>query len=360
MVSLGNTIERFFVRNFTVDGKSFSDDTLPFVIAEVGHNHQGNLETALKLIRAASNSGASAVKFQKRSNKTLFSSEAFNAPYTGENSFGETYGLHREALEFGEADYRKCIDEAKRCGIAFFATAFDFESADFLSGLDMPAYKIASGDLKSIPLLKYVAKIGKPVILSTGGGSMEDIERAVDSILKINTNLALLQCTAGYPPEYSELNLRVIETLRKKYSDITIGYSGHDSGIAMSTVAYLLGARVIEKHFTLNRAMKGTDHSFSLEPQGMQKLIRDLERTKLALGDGIKKVYPSEIAPINKMGKSIHYSKNLLAGDILDLNSIDYRSPGNGVPPYKIEELIGKKLSKNVSAGEKLNEIDFN
>lgn len=359
MVSLGNTIERFLVRNFNVNGKSFTDDTLPFVIAEVGHNHQGNLETALKLIRAASNSGASAVKFQKRSNKTLFSSEAYNTPYNGENSFGETYGLHREALEFGEGDYQKCIDEAKRCGIIFFATAFDFESADFLSGLDMPVYKIASGDLKSIPLLKYVAKIGRPVILSTGGGSMEDIERAVDSILKVNTNLALLQCTAGYPPEYSELNLRVIETLRKKYPDITVGYSGHDSGIAMSTVAYLLGARVIEKHFTLNRAMKGTDHSFSLEPQGMQKLVRDLERTKLALGDGIKQVYPSEIAPINKMGKSIFYTKNLQAGDILEFDSIDYRSPGNGVPPYKIDELIGKKLSKNVSAGEKLNEIDF-
>lgn len=359
MVSLGNTIERFLVRNFTVNGKTFTDETLPFIIAEVGHNHQGDLETALKLIRAASHSGASAVKFQKRANKTLFSNEAYNAPYTGKNSYGETYGLHREALEFGENEYRKCIDEAVRCGIVFFATAFDFESADFLSGLKMPAYKIASGDLKSIPLIEYVAKIGQPIILSTGGGSMEDIERAVTSILKVNTNLALLQCTAGYPPEYSELNLKVIETLRKKYPDVTIGYSGHDSGIAMSLVSYLLGARVIEKHFTLNRAMKGTDHSFSLEPQGMQKLVRDLERTRLALGDGIKKVYPSEIAPIKKMGKSIFYAKDLPQGAKLESNDFEFRSPGDGIPPYKISELINKTLNKSVKSGDKTHESDL-
>ena len=347
------------MRQFTVNSKNYSDNTSAYLIAEVGHNHQGNLETALKLIRAASHAGASAVKFQKRSNKTLFTAEAYDAPYTSENSFGDTYGKHREALEFGLEEYQACIEEAKRCNIDFFATAFDFESADFLAKLDMPAYKMASGDLKTIPLIEYVAKIGKPIILSTGGGSIEDIDRAVNAVLKHNKNLALLQCTAGYPPEYSELNLRVIETFRSRFPEITIGYSGHDSGIAMGLVAFILGARVIEKHFTLNRAMKGTDHAFSLEPQGMQKLVRDIERARLALGDGNKGMYPSEVAPLKKMGKSLFYTKSLAAGELLKSEHVDFRSPGDGIPPYKVEEFIGLELRKTVIAGSKLESDDF-
>jgi len=347
------------MRQFTVNTKNFSDETPPYLIAEVGHNHQGNLETALKLIRAASHAGASAVKFQKRFNKTLFTAEAYDAPYTSENSFGDTYGKHREALEFGLEEYQACIEVAKRCNVDFFATAFDFESADFLAALDMPAYKMASGDLKSIPLIEYVAKLGKPIILSTGGGSIEDVDRAVDAVLKHNKNLALLQCTAGYPPEYSELNLRVIETFRARFPEVTIGYSGHDSGIAMGLVAYILGARVIEKHFTLNRTMKGTDHAFSLEPQGMQKLVRDIERARLALGDGEKRTYPSEVATLKKMGKSIFYKHSLAGGDILKTEHVDFRSPGDGTPPYRVAEFVGKELLKNVIAGSKLMYEDF-
>ena len=347
------------MREFVVEGKSFTDETTPYIIAEVGHNHQGNLDTALKLIRAASHAGASAVKFQKRSNKTLFSAEAFNAPYTGENSFGATYGEHREALEFGVEEYKECIDESKRCGIDFFATAFDFQSADFLANMDMPAYKIASGDLKTIQLIEYVAKIGKPIILSTGGGNIEDIDRAVEVVLKHNRNLALLQCTAGYPPEYSELNLNVIDTFRKRYPEITVGYSGHDSGIAMGLVAYILGARVIEKHFTLNRAMKGTDHAFSLEPQGMQKLVRDVGRAQLALGDGIKGPYPSEAAPLKKMGKSLFYTKSFEKGTKLVKGDIDFRSPGDGIPPYHEDDFLEIPLKQDVSAGTRLNSEDF-
>jgi len=347
------------MHEFTVNGNIFSDKTTPYVIAEVGHNHQGNLETALKLIRLAAYSGANAVKFQKRNNYKLFTKNAFDAAYTSENSFGATYGEHREALEFGKEEYLACIDEARRCGIDFFATAFDFDSADFLAELDMPAFKIASGDLKSIPLIEYVAKKGKPIILSTGGGEMPDIERAVNAVLKHNSNLALLQCTAGYPPEYSELNLNVIKTYKEKFPGITIGYSGHDSGIAMSLVAYILGARVIEKHFTLNRAMKGTDHAFSLEPQGMQKLVRDLERARLSLGDGVKRMYPSEAAPLKKMGKSIFYNKPLNAGETLTENDFDFRSPGDGVPPYKSSEFIGKKIKISVAKEEMLMNEHF-
>jgi sialic acid synthase len=347
------------VRNFSVGGETYTDDSLPFIIAEVGHNHQGDLETALKLIRAASHSGATAVKFQKRNNKKLFTQIAFDAPYTSENSYGPTYGLHREALEFGRNEYIACIEEAKRCNILFFATAFDFDSADFLADLDMPAYKIASGDLKSIQLIEYVAKLGKPIIISTGGGALEEIDLAVETVLKHNPNLALLQCTAGYPPAFEELNLQVIKTFRDRFPEITIGYSGHDSGIAMSLVSYVLGARVIEKHFTLNRTMKGTDHAFSLEPQGMQKLVRDIMRTQIALGDGIKKTYESEVAPLTKMSKSVYYVGNLSAGTTLDLNHVDFRSPGGGISPALLSGFIGKKLTTDVIDGQVLENDHF-
>lgn len=342
-----------------IDGKSYNDSSLPFVIAELGHNHQGNLETCLQMIRAAAFSGASAVKLQKRSNRDLFTKEAFDAAYNSENAYGPTYGLHREALEFGEAEYKECILEAKRNNITFFSTAFDFQSVDFLMNLGVPAIKIASGDLKSTPLLKYVATLGVPLVVSTGGADISDVDRAVELLSNAGAQFSVLQCTAGYPPKYEELNLRVISTYRERYPNTVIGYSGHDSGIAMSLVAYVLGARVIEKHFTLNRAMKGTDHAFSLEPGGMRKLVRDLERAQISLGDGVKRTYESEATPIRKMGKMIVAAKDVSPGTIVESSMFEFRSPADGMQPYRVEELIGMKFTKQVSAGDTIKEEDF-
>ena len=324
-----------------------SQESQPFVIAEVGHNHQGDLETCKKLIKAAADSGASAVKLQKRDNKELFTPEAFNSPYLSENAFGLTYGAHREFLEFSEEEYLECISFAQECGILFFATAFDLRSAEFLNNLNVPAFKIASGDLKSIPLIEYVAKFGKPVIISTGGGTLEDIDNAVSILERAGVSYAVLQCTAAYPPKFEELNLRVIPEFMKRYPNAVIGYSGHDSGIAMPLVAYILGARIIEKHFTLNRTMKGTDHAFSLEPQGMRKLVRDLERARLALGDGNKTIYESERAPLIKMGKSLYASRDIKNGEILTASDIEMRSPAQGLSPNLISSLIGTRVSRD-------------
>lgn len=347
------------MRELTIGSTRISDDTLPFVIAEIGHNHQGNLDTALRLIRSAAASGASAVKFQKRDNQNLYTSEFFNSPYNSENSFGKTYGLHREALEFNVDEYKKCIDEAERCGILFFATAFDFQSANFLAELDVPAFKIASGDLKSIPLIKHIASIKKPIILSTGGATSDDVDRAVLALEQENADYAILQCTAGYPPKWDEINLRVIETFRSRYPETVIGYSGHDSGIQTSIAAYLLGARIIEKHFTLDRTMKGTDHAFSLEPSGMQKLTRDLKILSFALGDGIKRAYESEFAPIRKMGKMIVANKNLHVGQTLSLEDVDLKSPGDGLSPDYLDQILGNCLTLNVSKGDPLRMEHF-
>jgi N-acetylneuraminate synthase/sialic acid synthase len=219
----------------------------------------------------------------------------------------------------------------------------------------MPAYKIASGDLKTTPLLKYVARIGKPMIVSTGGGSIEDVQRAYDAIMSINPQLCLMQCTASYPVEPQDMNLRVITTYRERFPDVVIGLSDHQNGIAMAMVGYVLGARVIEKHFTLNRAWKGTDHAFSLEPAGMRKLVRDLRRARLALGDGIKKVLPCETKPLFKMGKKLVVARNVPAGHVLTREDVAIKSPNDGLPPYELENVIGKVTLRALQQEENIS-----
>jgi sialic acid synthase len=322
------------------------DHTPCYVIAEIGHNHQGSLDKARELFREAKLAGAHAVKLQKRDNRGLYTRAAFEKPYDNENSFGATYGEHRQFLEFGQREYRELKAYAAELGVDFFATAFDQASADFLATLDVPAYKIASGDLKSTPLLKYVAGFGKPMIVSTGGAEFDDVQRAYDTIMPINPQLAILQCTAGYPAAFEELDLRVIATYRERFPDALVGFSSHDNGISMPVAAYMLGARIVEKHFTLNRAMKGTDHAFSLEPVGLRKLIRDLERTHRAMGDGVKKVYESERAPIIKMGKSLVVARNLPLGHVLRAEDIVMKSPAGGIPPYELDNIIGRMTLK--------------
>lgn len=336
------------IRELRLGSSIINDTSAPYVIAEIGHNHQGNLEQALRLIKSAAESGASAVKLQKRDNRNLFIPSMFDEIYNSENSFGKTYGEHREALEFGEREYLACIAESKKWGVDFFATPFDVESAKFLNNLGVGIFKIASGDLQNLPLLEFVASLMKPMIISTGGSTFEMIDRAVNSIRKYHNKLVILQCTASYPANYELLNLRVIKSLRNKYPNNVIGYSGHDNGISMALVAFTLGARVIEKHFTLNRTLKGTDHAFSLEPVGFSKMVRDLQRANLALGDGIKTIYESEKAPIRKMGKMIVASQDLPAGHTLTVTDLEFRSPADGIPPSKWQDICGKKLLKSI------------
>jgi sialic acid synthase len=296
------------------------------------------------MFTAAAECGVNAVKLQKRDNRSLFTRDYFNRPYDNEASFGATYGAHREALEFGREEYLELQEHARSLGVAFFATAFDFASADFLAELNMPAFKIASGDLQNTPLLRYVGEIGKPVIFSTGGGTLDDVRRGYEALADITDQIVVLQCTAGYPAEWDELDLRVIQTYREAFPHAIAGFSSHDNGIAMPVAAYVLGARVVEKHFTLNRALKGTDHAFSLEPQGLRKLVRDLRRTRLALGDGTKNMHPSEAAPVLKMSKKIVAARDLPSGHVLTRDDLAFRSPGDGLPPYEVDRLVGRVL----------------
>jgi N-acetylneuraminate synthase/sialic acid synthase len=335
-------------RELQIENITISDSSACYVIAEIGHNHQGDLQKAKDLFKAAKECGVDAVKLQKRDNKSLFTRALYDKPYDNENSFGATYGEHREALEFGREEYIELQKYARELGVTFFATAFDFKSADFLAQLDMPAYKLASGDLKNTPLLKHIAKFGKPMLVSTGGATFEDVERAYNTIMPINTQLCILQCTASYPAEPQDLNLRVITTYRERFPEIVVGLSDHENGIAMAVAAYVLGARMVEQHFTLNHTWKGTDNVFSLEPIGMRKLVRDIQRAHVAMGDGIKRVYPGEVAPISKMGKKLVAARNLAVGHRLSEADIAIKSPDDGLPPYELENVVGKILIKGL------------
>lgn len=344
------------VRELRINETIINDESDAYVIAEVGHNHQGDPEKACELLRAAKMAGAHAAKLQKRDNKTLYTRELYNKPYDHENSFGKTYGEHREFLEFGRKEYEALARYAKEIKIDFFATAFDERSADFLAELDMPAFKIASGDIRNIPLLQHVARFGKPMIISTGASNLDDVVTAFNAVADINPRICLLQCTSEYPARFEDMDLRVIATYREVFPEAVVGLSAHDNGIAMSVAAYVMGARVIEKHFTLNRAMKGTDHAFSLEPLGMQKMVRDLRRVRVALGDGRKKIYPQEEPALVKLGKQLVAARDLEEGHVLTREDIAVKSPGGpGCQPYELDRILGKRVSKRILEDQPLH-----
>lgn len=347
------------MRALEIDGLLIDDNTEPFVIAEIGANHQGDLDTAKLMFKKAKECGANAVKLQKRDNRSLFTREMYESAYDNQNAYGATYGAHREALELGSDEYQELQKYAIEIDITMFATPFDFNSAEFLKKLDMPLYKIASADLKNTPLMEHIASAGKPIIVSTGGGSMEDVQRAYDTIMPINEQLCICQCTASYPADPKDMNLRVITTLRERFPDITIGLSDHQNGISLALVAYVLGARIFEKHFTLNRALRGTDHAFSLEPTGLSKLVRDLRRARLALGDGEKRPLECEKRSLAKLGKKLVAAHDLEAGHVLARKDVALKSPADGLPPFELANVLGKKLTRSVAADENLDLKDL-
>ena len=323
-----------------------------YIIAEIGNNHQGSLKHALELIKAAKDAGASAVKTQKRDNKNLYTKSFFNEKYNNPNSFGETYGLHREKLELKKNDYKEMIDYAKELKIDFFATPFDLYSLEFLEQFNLPCYKIASADITNDILQTEIAKTKKEIFLSTGGATLDDVKIAKSNIFKHNENLSILQCTASYPVSSNNMNLNVILTFAKHFPGLRLGLSDHENGIDAGPIAYMLGARVFEKHFTLNRANKGTDNSFSLEPVGLNKFIRNIKRVDELLGSYEKKQLDSETAPLIKMRKSPVLNIDKKKGDIINFDDITLKSPGLGIYPYEINKLVGKKINKELKVDD--------
>lgn len=293
------------VRELSIAGVRIADDEPAWVCCEIGHNHQGSVQTAKELIKQAVAAGASSVKFQKRSNKDLYTPEQFDRPYHSENAYGPTYGLHREALEFDMAQYRELKSYAESLGTIFFATAFDLPSVDFLDTLGVPAIKIASFDVRSTELISYASGTGVPLIISTGTATGDDVIGACIAAEFGKAGYALLHGTSEYPAPPEHLNLQAIPALRAAYPETVIGYSNHFSGISMPLVAYVLGARIIEMHFTLNRAMKGTDQPWSVEPSALAALMRHIAKARAAMGDGIKRPIAEEMPALEKAGKEL-------------------------------------------------------
>lgn len=319
-----------------------------YIIAEIGSNHQGNVKIAMELMKAAKKSGADAVKTQKRDNKSLYTKSFFNQKYDNPNSFALTYGLHREKLELSKDDYKVLIDYAKEINIDFFVTPFDLKSLEFLEKFEFKSYKLASADITNTIFQIEVAKTNKNIFMSTGGATLEDVKRAKDNIFKYNKKLTILQCTASYPVKIEDMNLNVISTFKKQFPNIRIGLSDHENGIDAGPIAYMLGARVFEKHFTLNRANKGTDNAFSLEPTGLEKFIRNIKRIEILLGSHEKKQLPEEEKPLIKMRKSPVLNCIKKKGDVLKISDFDLKSPALGIQPCQLEKIIGKKTNKNL------------
>jgi N-acetylneuraminate synthase/sialic acid synthase len=277
------------------------DDELCYVLAEAGNNHQGQVDLAHQLIDMAADGGAHGVKFQRRTNATLYSQALLDQPYDNPVSFGPTYGAHRAALELPLDAYHRLAVRAHRRGLGFVVTAFDEQALDDLRQVAVDAIKLPSGAATDEALVRAAVEattaLRVPLIVSTGGCREPDIVR----LQGWAPSAIILHCTASYPCAFDELDLAYLKHLRVLFPDNVIGWSAHDNGIAMALIAWAWGARLIEKHITLNHTMKGTDHAFSLEREGLRRLCRDLARAPEAAGDGHKVYYESERGPIAKM-----------------------------------------------------------
>lgn len=345
------------MRSFTIADKTITDESPPFIVAEIGSNHMGDVGNCEKLIKMAAKCGVDAIKLQKRDNQAMFTKKALAQPYNNENSLGATYGEHRARLDwFGEAEFKSFQSLCNDMDVIFFATAFDFPSADFLEALDVPCYKIASCDWVNLPLLRHVAEKGKPIIISTGGATLEEIENAHDFLHSIDfIDFSFLHCISTYPNLDNDLNLKFIGKLRDTFQHHVIGFSSHHPGIEPSLVAYTQGARIFEVHVTLNRALPGTDHAFSLEEKALMTLVEDLKRIPAMLGDGRKGVQQKEREGfIKKMGKGVRVAHHIPEGKRIEPEDLVLKAPAEGIAPYEFKNVIGKIAVHDLSTAEPL------
>ncbi len=331
-------------RILLASGHAVGPDCPCFIVAEIGNNHQGDLDTAREMIRQAAKAGADAVKFQKRDLCALFTAQGLNMPYTGPNSFGPTYGRHRAALELSLADMAGLRQLARSLGLAFFASAWDLPSLRGLLEVGMDAVKIGSADLVNVPLLRMAARSGLPVFLSTGMSSLEEIDRAVVELAPCAARLVLLHCNSTYPCPDEAVGLPVMAQLARRYG-LPVGYSGHEAGTAPSVAAAALGACVVERHFTLDRAQRGTDHMASLDPEGMARLRAQIREVEAAMRVRAKQVTPQERAVAVKLRKSLVFARDLPAGHVLGEADLCVKCPGHGLSPLEWDAVLGRALA---------------
>lgn len=323
------------------------------IIAEAGVNHNGSLENAFKLVDAAKMAGADIVKFQTFRAEELVSCNAQKAEYQNKsNCKGETQLEMLKSLELTKSELLGLHSYCAKKKILFLSTPFDFESIDVLEELNMPIYKIPSGEITNLPYLIKIATLGKPVILSTGMSTLDEIESAVN-VLKNHgvIEISILHCNTEYPTPYEDVNLLAMNTLKKQFG-VKIGYSDHTIGIEIPIAAVALGAEIIEKHFTLDKSMEGPDHKASLEPAELKKMIDGIRNVENAFGDGRKVPSKSEIKNMNIARKSIVAKTKILAGDIFSEDNITVKRPGNGISPMQWFNVLGQTAKRNFEEDE--------
>jgi N-acetylneuraminate synthase len=325
------------------------------IIAEAGVNHNGDIELAKKLINVAAEAGADYVKFQTFKAEKLASKLAVKADYqiknTNENATSQVDMLRK--LELKEEVYPALIEHCNSNKIKFLSSPFDEESVDFLANLGIALFKIPSGEITNYPYLNKIGKLNKEVILSTGMCEMNDIKAALDLLISSGTSkekISVLHCNTEYPTPINDVNLNAMLTIEKEFG-INIGYSDHTVGIEVPIAAVALGATIIEKHFTLDKTMSGPDHKASLEPKELKAMVDAIRNIEQALGNGIKKPSASEQKNMVIARKSIHFSKKINAGEILQISDLSMKRPGNGISPMKINQVLGKQLIIDVEEG---------
>jgi N,N'-diacetyllegionaminate synthase len=320
------------------------------VIAEAGVNHNGDIELAKRLIEVAAEAGADYVKFQTFKSEEALTNHANQAEYQLRNTGQKETQLDMvRRLELSEDAHFELIAHAKKCGIKFFSTAFDLQSLAFLNALGIDMFKIPSGEITNYPYLCAVARYRKPIILSTGMSTLGEIESAIKVLVENGTDIAkltVLHCTTEYPAPVDEVNLNVIATLRQAFGT-RVGYSDHTLGISVPVAAVALGACVIEKHITLDRNMSGPDHRASLLPDELKSMVAAIRQVELALGDGIKRVTPSEKKNLVVARKSLVARVAIKQGDFFTKENITAKRPGSGLNPMRYEEVIGKQAKKD-------------
>lgn len=323
------------------------------IIAEAGVNHNGSLELAKRLAEQARNAGADYVKFQTFKAEKLVTLDARKADYQIENTgHADSQFDMLKKLELTYDDFRELKQYCDKIGISFLSTPFDSDSMDFLGELGIDFFKIPSGEVTNLPYLERIAAAGLPVVLSTGMCTVEEIEAAVN-ILKNKSckDISILHCTTEYPAPVEECNLNVIETLKRRFN-VRVGYSDHTEGILVPVVAVARGARIIEKHFTLDRNMEGPDHRASIEPQELKEMVEKIRLVEKILGSDEKKPTESEIRNIGVARKSIVAKCDIHEGDMFSVENIDVKRPGTGISPMQWYDVLGRRAKRNFKRDE--------
>ena len=324
-----------------------------YIIAEAGVNHNGSLDIAKKLVEEAKRAGANAVKFQTFRTEKLVSRFAGKAEYQRKTTAVEESQMEMiRKLELSESDHVDLMDLCRKRNIDFLSSPFDEESADLLDRLGVPAFKIPSGEITNHPFLEHIAGKKKPMILSTGMSSLEEVEEAVGVIFSTgNAALTLLHCVTEYPAPVEEINLRAMLTMKEAFG-LPVGYSDHTPGIEIALAAVALGAEVIEKHFTLDRRMPGPDHKASLEPQELRDMFKAIRNVERALGDGKKVPAPCEVKNMAIARKSIVALKPIVAGEMIRRDKVGIKRPGHGIQPKDLAKIIGLKAKRKIGRDE--------